>query len=124
MAILAQTEESERARIITAGMETYSRGAHLTECSGGGNKYHPRAYTADLESFLCTMDGKGIDRMATEILPRFVAKLLHGVGLTIADIDMKIPLQASLMALRLMCKQLEIPATEDLRLKLSSFADY
>jgi 3-oxoacyl-[acyl-carrier-protein] synthase III len=109
-AILAQSEDNESSHILTSGMETYSKGAHLTECKGGGNKYHPSDYAQNLESFLFKMDGRGVYRMASEILPRFVDRLLQTAELTIADLQMVIPHQASLMALRLMCKQLGIPA--------------
>jgi 3-oxoacyl-[acyl-carrier-protein] synthase III len=109
-AILESAQEGEGSCIIASGMETYSKGAHLTECQGGGNKYHPSEYAANLESCLFKMDGKGIYRMASEILPPFVDRLLQAANLTIADLRLVIPHQASLMALRLMCKQLKIPA--------------
>jgi 3-oxoacyl-[acyl-carrier-protein] synthase III len=108
-AILARSEQGESARILTSSLETYSRGAHLTECTGGGNKYHPRDYADNLESFLFRMDGRGIYRMAAEILPRFVDRLLQTAELKIADLQMTIPHQASLIAMRLICKQLGIP---------------
>ncbi len=107
-AILVKAESGEGSHIITAGMKTYSKGAHLTECQGGGNKYHPREYTDNLESFLFKMDGRGIYRMASEVLPQFVDNLLQAAGLKIADLQMVIPHQASLMAMRLICKQLGI----------------
>ncbi len=107
--IIAKSEEQENSQILYSSMETYSKGAHLTECTGAGNKYHPRDYANNPDSFLFKMDGKGIYRLASEILPRFFAGLLKSANLTIDDLKMVIPHQASLMALKLMCKQLRIP---------------
>lgn len=107
-AILERSTADEGSYILASGMETYSKGAHLTECKGGGNKYHPTAYQHDLASLLFKMDGRGVYRLAAEILPRFVDRLLQSAGIKIADLQMVIPHQASLMAMRLICKQLGI----------------
>lgn len=108
-AIVTKSADKESAKIICSRMETYSQGAYLAECKGGGNKYHPIEYAADPEKFLFTMDGRGIYRLAAQILPGFVRRLFEPAGLTMADMEMVIPHQASLMAMRLLQKQLEIP---------------
>jgi 3-oxoacyl-[acyl-carrier-protein] synthase-3 len=107
-AIIAKSEDGDSSKIICSRMETYSKGSHLTECPGAGNKLHPKEYAKNPASFLFKMDGKGIYRLASEILPGFVERLLQPSGLTIADMDMVIPHQASLMAMRLIRKQLGI----------------
>jgi 3-oxoacyl-[acyl-carrier-protein] synthase III len=107
--IIAKSEEGESGKILSSRMETYSKGAHLTQCKGGGNKYHPKDYANDIESFLFQMDGKGVYRLASQILPNFVERLLEPSGLKIEDLQMVIPHQASLMAMRLIGKQLNIP---------------
>lgn len=108
-AIIAKSDETERSRILSSNMETYSKGAHLTQCQGGGNKYHPKDYAENPESFLFKMDGRGVYRLASEMLPSFVERLLQTAGLKMADMQMVIPHQASLMAMRLLRKQLGIP---------------
>lgn len=96
------------SKILGSRMETYSRGAQLTECRGGGNLHSPYAYQENPESMLFSMEGKAIYRMAHEILPPFVERLLSPLGVTVSDMDMVIPHQASLMAMRLLRKHLGI----------------
>jgi 3-oxoacyl-[acyl-carrier-protein] synthase III len=107
--IVAKSTDLENSCILTSRMETYSKGAHLTECQGAGNKYHPKDYADRLESLLFKMDGKGVYRLALELLPSFVERLLAPTGWKIADLQMVIPHQASLMAMHLLRKQLGIP---------------
>jgi len=108
-AVIAKSEDREPSQILSSRMETYSQGAHLVECQGGGNKYHPKDYANNPKSFLFKMDGRAIYRFASNILPSFVDRLLQPSGLGMADMDMVIPHQASLMAMRLIRKQLGIP---------------
>ncbi|MBD2310733.1 beta-ketoacyl-ACP synthase III [Desertifilum sp. FACHB-1129] len=108
-AIVAKTEETDTSRILASNLETYSKGAHLTECQGGGNKHHPQEYASHPETFLFRMDGRGVYRLASERLPGFFAGLLQASGLRMADLQLVIPHQASLMAMRLLRKQLDIP---------------
>ncbi|HLP87896.1 MAG TPA: beta-ketoacyl-ACP synthase III [Nostocaceae cyanobacterium] len=108
-AIISKSGVDESAKILSSRMETYSKGAHLTECHAGGNKYPVEEYATHSQELLFKMDGKGIYRVASEILPNFVDRLLQPTGLKIKDIDMVIPHQASLMAMKLLSKQLQIP---------------
>ncbi|GAA6617718.1 beta-ketoacyl-ACP synthase III [Scytonema sp. NUACC26] len=108
-AIIAKSDEQEDCKILSARIETYSRGARFTECKGGGNKHHPKDYAENLDDFLFKMDGKAVYRLASEVTPNFVQHLLQDAGLKMADIKMVIPHQASLMAMRLMRKQLDLP---------------
>lgn len=108
-AIITKASPGESSHILSSRMETYSKGSHLIECTGGGNRYHPTEYVNDPDSFLFKMNGKAIYRLAFEILPSFVERLLQPSGLTISDLQMVIPHQASLMAMKLIRKQLGIP---------------
>ena len=102
-------KSSDTSAILTSRIETYSSAAALAQCSGGGNKHHPREHPAHPERFVFQMQGRAIYRMATKILPGFVQRLFEPVGLTMRDMKMVIPHQASLMAMRLLRKQLHIP---------------
>jgi 3-oxoacyl-[acyl-carrier-protein] synthase III len=108
-AIITQSDKEDSSQILSSRIETYSKGAHLTECQGGGNKYHPSEYGNDPEFFLFKMDGRGVYRLSSQILPGFVERLFAPSGLKMEDIQMVIPHQASLMAMRLISKQLNIP---------------
>lgn len=109
--IISKSPTGDPAKIVCSHMETYSKGAHLSECQGGGNKYRLEDYANNmhrLEDFLFKMNGKAIYKLAVEILPSFLDKMLRSHDLDLKDIDMVIPHQASLMALGLMRKQLGI----------------
>ncbi|HEY9851038.1 MAG TPA: beta-ketoacyl-ACP synthase III [Leptolyngbyaceae cyanobacterium] len=114
--IIAKSDSHESSHLICSRMETYSKGARLAECRGAGNKHHPKEYAENPAYFLFKMDGKAIYRLALEILPDFLERLLQPAGLAIADIDMVIPHQASLMAMRLMQKQLNLPNEKLIRI--------
>lgn len=109
--VIGPSREGESSEILASRMETYSQGAHLSEIRGGGTKFHPRTYQdrVNLDDFLFDMDGPALFKMSARYLPGFVERLLSGqVTKTIRDMDLVIPHQASLMAMRIMQKRLNI----------------
>ncbi len=113
--IVERTPEGDRAGIVCARMETLADHATLTQTRGGGTKHHPRGYTGDLAGYteeycLFEMDGKAVFKLSANVLPGFVQRLFDASGLTMADIDLVVPHQASPAALWLMQRRLEIPA--------------
>ena len=108
-AIIGKTDIQEGSKIICSRLETYSQGADLSQCLGAGNRYHPREYSDNIDQFLFKMQGRAIYRLAAKILPGFMERLLQPAGLNLADIDLVIPHQASLMAMGLIRKGLNIP---------------
>ena len=106
--IVEQALQSDSAEICCSRMETYSSGAQMTQCLGGGSKHHPREYQQHPERFMFQMQGKAVYRMAAKVLPGFVARLFAERGYQMRDMDLVIPHQASLMAMRLLRKQLGI----------------
>jgi 3-oxoacyl-[acyl-carrier-protein] synthase III len=108
-AVIVEKSLANSSAILAARMETYSDGADLSQCLGGGSKHHPREYATHPEHFVFQMNGRAIYRMASKILPGFLQRLFEPVGLSMTDMQLVIPHQASLMAMRLLSKQLEIP---------------
>jgi 3-oxoacyl-[acyl-carrier-protein] synthase-3 len=107
--VIGKSEAGESSQVICASMKTYSQGAHLSEVRGGGTRYHPREYTPLTENeFLFNMDGSAIFKMASKLLPDFVADLLKMASSSIADISLVIPHQGSAMAMRLLQRKLGI----------------
>jgi 3-oxoacyl-[acyl-carrier-protein] synthase-3 len=107
--VLGRPAQGESCGVLNARMETYSNGAHLAEIRGGGSASHASFHNEKTRSeYLFHMDGKGIFRMAAEILPEFVNRLIAPTGLKITDFNMVIPHQASLPALRLMRRRLGV----------------
>ena len=77
---------------------------------GGGSGQHAKHFAKNNRAdYLFHMDGKGIFKIASEILPDFAKQLLAEAKLGWADFKIVIPHQASLPALRLTHRRLDIP---------------
>jgi 3-oxoacyl-[acyl-carrier-protein] synthase-3 len=108
--IIGKSEVHESSKIITANMETYSEGAHYTEIPGGGTRFHPRdVMHADGHPHLFQMAGRKVYKLSAQVLPDFLRRLFVMANMTMAEVDLVIPHQASLPALNLMRKKLAIP---------------
>lgn len=109
-AVVIGYDEEEKSKILASRMETYHQGAHLSEIRGGGTKYHPRTYhgNLDLNDFLFDMDGQALYRLTARYLPRFLSRLLQAARLSLQEVDIVIPHQASPGAMRLIQKRLNI----------------
>lgn len=99
--IIERSNEDECAGVIYSKMITNSEGAHLTEIRGGGSKLHPN-YHKNEEDFLFDMDGREVFRMSSKIITDFVGELLTKSNMTMNDIDLVVPHQASGMSMRIL----------------------
>jgi 3-oxoacyl-[acyl-carrier-protein] synthase-3 len=81
-------------------LETYGDGAELCRLEAGGTRLRPHD---DLEGFLARsrfrMDGPGVFRAAARRFPGFLRRLLKAAEITLDDIDLVAPHQASAAAL-------------------------
>ncbi|QZY54024.1 beta-ketoacyl-ACP synthase III [Crassaminicella profunda] len=110
--VLGKTPLQENSKIIYSKMMTFSEGAHLSEIYGGGSKFPPNLHNLTEETkeqFLFSMDGVKIFKMARKIMPNFVNTIWKESGLTIDDITLVIPHQASKSSMELIRKHLNIP---------------
>ena len=108
--IIEKTPENETSKIFCSDMKTYSKGAHYSEIKGGGTNLHPREYSENNKNdFLFYMDGKKLYKMSAQILPAFIENMLKKVNLSLSDMELVIPHQASFMAMKLTQKNLKIP---------------
>jgi 3-oxoacyl-[acyl-carrier-protein] synthase-3 len=105
--ILSKSQDS--SGILNSHMETYSAGSHLSEIRGGGTKIHPRVYDDQTkEDFLFDMDGKAIFKLSYKLLPSFLEKLFSPINLSLQDLHMVIPHQASASAMKIIRKKLGV----------------
>lgn len=105
--VFGATEEEKG--VMYALQETWSEGAHTTEIRGGLTGFHPKHYSEETkEEYMFDMEGKKILLFSLKRLPVFLKKFEAESGLTMEDIDMYIPHQAS-RALELAMKKLGIP---------------
>lgn len=109
-AVAVVLTKSTQSRIIASHMETYSEGAHLSEIRGGGTKIHPRHYDESTAGdFLFDMNGRGIFKLSYKYLPAFLERLFQNTNLSISDINLVIPHQASASAMKIIRKKLKVP---------------
>ncbi|GAB2177054.1 3-oxoacyl-[acyl-carrier-protein] synthase III C-terminal domain-containing protein [Dongia sp. agr-C8] len=99
--------------VVALRMETYSEGAEACTLRAGGTGLSPHG---DLKIFLDAtwfeMDGPLAYRVSARYMPGFLERLLGAAGVTLDDIDLVIPHQASAHALHLMRRRLGVPAAK------------
>lgn len=115
--VVGPAAPEEGSGILAFRLESYSKGAHLSEIRGGGSRIHPREHSLATEKeFLFSMDGSAIFKMASQRLPAFMSALLDPIGCTIGDMDLVIPHQASAMAMRILQRKLGIQEERFMRI--------
>jgi len=114
--VVGPTPPGERSSIFASRLETYSVGVDSCQIVGGGAELHSREFkpgfggVAENEDarFLFSMDGREAFRLSREKLPGFIHQMLDQVKMKLQDFDRIIPHQASVSALKLLKRQLEI----------------
>lgn len=112
--VFRRTEDEQG--VMYALQETWSEGAHTTEIRGGLTGFHPKYYSEETkEEYMFDMEGKKILLFSLKRLPLFLKRFEEESGLSMDDIDMYIPHQAS-RALELAMKKLGIPENKYINL--------
>lgn len=97
--------------ILATAFQTWPAGAGLTAIRGGGSALPARNFTEEAaREFLFQMDGPGVFRMASRLLPGFVRNFLDKGGWTWEDFALVIPHQGSPASVALLQRRLGIPA--------------
>lgn len=98
--------------LIASSLETWPEGAALTEIRGGGTALPATRFLAGKNEadFLFHMDGPGVFRLAAERIEAFVSGLLGDSPDRWDGIDLVIPHQGSLLAMRHLRQRIGVPA--------------
>lgn len=108
-AVVGPAGPGEDSALLASSFATYSEGAHTCEIPGGGSRHHPgRIDGPYLPLTLFRMDGKAVFRLAAERLPGFLDALLGQAGVTLTDIPVVVPHQASLHALEYLRRRFKL----------------
>ncbi|MEO7187910.1 MAG: 3-oxoacyl-[acyl-carrier-protein] synthase III C-terminal domain-containing protein [Sphingomicrobium sp.] len=95
-AVIERCDEVTGPSLLACRIETFGDGFELCELRAGGTRMRPHD---DLEGFLAgsrfRMDGPGVYRAARKRAPRLIQKLLADAGVTLDEIQLVIPHQAS-----------------------------
>jgi 3-oxoacyl-[acyl-carrier-protein] synthase-3 len=109
-AAIVRRSEQPGQGILALRLETYSEGATACELRSGGSGLNPHK---DLDKFMAgawfEMDGPLAYRVSARYMTDFLERLLGQAGVTLDDIDLVVPHQASAHGLHLMRKRLSIP---------------
>lgn len=98
--------------LLASCLETWPEGARLTEIRGGGTALPATSYLAGENDadFLFHMDGPGVFRLAAERIGAFVSGLIGDSPDRWDEIDLVIPHQGSLLAMRHLRSRIGAPA--------------
>jgi 3-oxoacyl-[acyl-carrier-protein] synthase-3 len=99
--------------VVALRMETYSEGAEACILRAGGTGLSPHGDPkAFLDATWFEMDGPLAYRISAQHMPGFFERLLGAAGVTLDDIDLVVPHQASAHALHLMRRRLGVPSAK------------
>jgi 3-oxoacyl-[acyl-carrier-protein] synthase III len=94
-AVLTRSAPGEPSAIWHAQFATYSSGADLTQCLGGGTLHHPNDPRTTPEMNLFQMQGLAVFRQAVRIMRPFVGQFFEALGWEREQVDVVVPHQAS-----------------------------
>jgi 3-oxoacyl-[acyl-carrier-protein] synthase III len=98
------------ATLLATAFETHSQGAHLCEIPAGGSRHHPSRTSEDYQRLaLFRMNGKALFRFTVERLEPFLSRLLAEAQVTLDDLALVVPHQASRHALDYLRRSLRLP---------------
>ena len=106
-AIIIGIGKKGSSKILASHFEAYPEGVKYCQIRGGSLLLHAKHYSEDNhEEYLFDMQGSKLFKLVMKKMPQFIEDLLSQINLTLKDIDLVIPHQASLSALILMRKRL------------------
>jgi 3-oxoacyl-[acyl-carrier-protein] synthase-3 len=110
-AVIRKSEDGEASSILAARFETFAEGVDHCYIKAGGSRFHPRRISESIDPLsLFHMDGPRLFRTVSREIPRFVAQLMDDAGLTLGQLRLVVPHQASRLALDHLARRLHIEA--------------
>jgi 3-oxoacyl-[acyl-carrier-protein] synthase-3 len=102
--------ENQGSRILASRLETYSIGKDACVLAAGGTRLSP---DEDLDAFMRSikfqMDGQAAFKLSAQKLPDFLQRILDEAAVTLEDLKLIVPHQASALALDHIRKRLRLP---------------
>jgi 3-oxoacyl-[acyl-carrier-protein] synthase-3 len=102
--VVTRAAETDESVLYPAGFTTFSSGAELAQLQGGGSRFHPDNPATRPELNRFHMKGPKIFRFAQKAAVPFVARYLEEIEWPSASLDVVVPHQASLFAVRMSAK--------------------
>ncbi|NDC82878.1 beta-ketoacyl-ACP synthase III [bacterium] len=115
--VVRKSTSSESSSLRHSNMKTWTEGVKHCQIRGGGTRLHPLRDRAAFESALTfEMNGKAVFKLANRYLPDFINRSLSECELTLEQIDLFVPHQASKLALEHLAKKLKVPDEKIIRI--------
>ncbi len=109
-AIIEKTPDNGTSGILTYNFKTFGEGAQYARISGGSSYLPSYKYSNEnRDEYLFHMDGLKLYEIASKHIVKIFNDALDSQNLTLDDIKLVIPHQASLMAMKLIQRKLKIP---------------
>jgi 3-oxoacyl-[acyl-carrier-protein] synthase-3 len=110
-AVIRNAAPGETSSILASRIETYPEGAEYCHIKAGGSRYHPRRLAGSIDPLaLFHMDGPRLFKTVSREMPRFINDLLDGASLTLDQLRLVVPHQASRLALDHLARRLRVEA--------------
>jgi 3-oxoacyl-[acyl-carrier-protein] synthase-3 len=107
--VVSKSSSKDSSKIMASQMNTFSDSWKHCKIAGGGTECHAENWSPDKkEMFQFQMNGKEVFKVALKVLPEFIEKLFQMAKTQMEEIDVVIPHQASLSAMNLLQKKLQI----------------
>ena len=109
-AVMLECPSGDRkSSLLSWRSATFPAGIAFTEVRGGGLRRHPLSETTVKGDYLFTMNGPALYRLAIGAVRDLVAVVLQDAGMSLDDIDVVVPHQASGLAMAGAGKALGVP---------------
>lgn len=105
--VVTRAQPGQRSALHHAKFATFSSGADLTQCVGGGTLHHPNDLATTREMNMFAMDGPAIFRQALRTMRPFVAEFFTTLGWQRESITCVVPHQASRHAVEQLSARLD-----------------
>lgn len=103
-------QANDNSKVITTSLKTYPEGTEYTCIKGGGTGlYSTKINENNKKDYLFYMNGEKIYALASKHMTNFLTDVLKEANLTLNDIKLIIPHQASGMSLKLIQRKLKVP---------------
>jgi 3-oxoacyl-[acyl-carrier-protein] synthase-3 len=106
--LIGRAEEGEAASFLAARSITLSEGVTHCQIRAGGSRFHRRVPNSNGDAVF-EMNPRPLYGLIAREMPGFVKSLLDDVGMSMRDIDLVVPHQASALALKHITRMLKIP---------------
>lgn len=108
--LVERSTTAQGSAILSSGIETYAEGSDLCVILGGGTRVHPRLHGEKgfEKAFVFQMNGLATIKLAIKKLPAFVDRILDQAGVTMEDIRLVIPHQASKAGMEILRQKLGV----------------